>query len=102
MGIREEIFEHTGGDKFSPARKFIFSRMPVNFLPYINLFSPAKKFISSRMKIYFFPQRNFLPPARKFIPCRNKAYFVEQYGSFQRVKWLILACEMAEIAGQNG
>ena len=54
------------------------------------------------MKIYFFPQRNFLPPARKFVSCRNKAYFVGQYGSFQRVKWLILACEMAEIADQNG
>ena len=61
--------------KFLYGKKFIFSRMPVNFLPQENLFLPAKKFIFSRMKIYFFPYASKFPPARKFIFNRMKLEF---------------------------
>jgi len=48
--------------KFLYGKKFIFSRMPVNFLPQENLFFPVYKFIFFRKEIYFFPQENlFLP-----------------------------------------
>ena len=61
--------------KFLYGKKFISSRMPVNFLPQRNLFSPVWKFISSRKEIYFLPYENLFLPVYKFISSRMKIYF---------------------------
>ena len=49
----------------------IFSRMPVNFFPYINLFSPARKYFFSRKEIYFYTGENLFLPAKKFQAVRK-------------------------------
>ena len=59
---------------FLYGKKFIFSRMPVNFLPQENLFLPVYKFISSRMKIYFQPHETWVSTVWNFISMRFQQY----------------------------
>ena len=61
--------------KFLYGKKFIFSRMPVNFLPQRNLFSPVYKFISSRMPVNFLPQGNLFSTAWNLSFNRMKLEF---------------------------
>ena len=70
---------------FLYGKKFIFSRMPVNFLPQENLFSPVWKFISSRKEIYFLPYAHKFSPAKKFISSRMKLEFQPQGNLFSTV-----------------